>query len=414
MISPKPSTLKLFNDPVHGFITAKDKFILNLIDHPYLQRLRRISQLGVAHLVYPGALHTRFHHTLGAMHLMQMALDVIIAKGNDISSDDYRAAMLAILLHDVGHGPLSHNLEHAFLPNLSHEDISVLFIKKLNKQYGGELDRALMVFENKTELPFLHQLVSGQLDTDRLDYIKRDSFFTGVSEGQISTERIVKMMNISDNNLVIELKGIYSIEKFIVARRLMYWQVYYHKTVLAAQTMIYNIFSRARFLLSQNYSIDAPSNLLFFLKNNFSFDEVQGNDDILNKFALLDDNDVYQALKIWSTCNDYVLKELSTGLLNRRLFRVEIFGDSETETANERIRNIKQKISMISDDVIGYFCGINKISNSAYKLDETGIPIIDKKGKVSDMSELSDMLNIPIYNHTVTKSYLYYPKWLVD
>lgn len=402
---------KLFNDPVHGFITVRSALALQLIDHAYIQRLRRISQLGLVNLVYPGALHTRFHHTIGAMHLMSVALETIKSKGFEVTKDEYENAITAILLHDVGHGPFSHNLENAIFQDVSHEVISKYFIKKLNTEFGGALLGACDIFNNNTEKHFLHQLVSGQLDVDRLDYLNRDSFFTGVSEGHINTERILKMITLSGNGLVVELKGIYSIEKFIVARRLMYWQVYFHKTVLAAQIMLTNILKRVRFLTQNGTNLPMSENLRHFMENNIDEACLEKSDEHLTRFSQLDDIDIYSSMKLWADSSDVILSDLSYGILNRRLFKAELQVNLLSE---EKIKDIEKEILKnrnISKEDISYYAGFEYISNTAYSPEEESIKFIDKQGNVLDISYYSDILNIEPYRQKVKKQYFYYPKW---
>jgi HD superfamily phosphohydrolase len=290
---------KLFNDPVYGFITIPDEILFDVIEHPFMQRLRRIMQLGLSHLVYPGALHTRFHHVLGATHLMSMAISTIRRKGHEITLEEERAVLLAILLHDIGHGPFSHALEYDIVNNVSHEKISGYFIQELAKEFGSDLERAFLIFQNTYSKPFLHQLVSSQLDMDRLDYLNRDSFYSGVSEGIIGSDRLIDMLTVSDGNLVMEEKGIYSIEKFIVSRRLMYWQVYLHKTVVAAEHMLIHALRRAKELTQQGETLFASPPLAYFLQNNVSEIDFENNPTVLANFALLDDYDILGAMKIW-------------------------------------------------------------------------------------------------------------------
>jgi HD superfamily phosphohydrolase len=301
---------KIINDPLYGFITIADKLIFDVIEHPYFQRLRRIEQLGHASMVYPGAMHTRFHHALGAMHLMGQAIETLRSKGFHISDEEAQGASLAILLHDIGHGPFSHALEHDIVFGISHEEITLMFMNQLNKQFDHKLEMAIAIFENTYPRKFLHQLVSGQLDMDRLDYLMRDSFYTGVNEGVISTERILKMLTVLDDELAVELKGIYSIEKFIVARRLMYWQVYYHKTVLAVEYMLINILSRARELTKKGRNLVCSSALQFFLTNQIGIEYFSSSPDTLPKFAALDDSDIHHAVKEWSSDTDPILRIL--------------------------------------------------------------------------------------------------------
>ena len=322
MISNKKD--KIINDPIYGFITIDAGIITDLIDHPYFQRLRRISQLGLSYLVYPGANHSRFHHAIGCMHLMTKAISQIKKKGHDISDKEAEALKIAILLHDIGHGPFSHALENSIVKNLSHENLSILFMKKLNNEFNGKLSLAIKIFNNTYSKKFLHQLVSSQLDMDRLDYLRRDSFFSGVAEGNIGTERIINMLDVINDKLVVEEKGIYSIEKFLIARRLMYWQVYLHKTVVSAENMLIKALKRAKFLIINDQNIFTTSSLEKFLKNNFSKKDFEDNLDLLNNFSTLDDYDIYTCLKYWRDSNDFVLSNISTRLIDRKILKIKI------------------------------------------------------------------------------------------
>lgn len=400
---------KIVNDPVHGFISIPDNILFKLIEHPYLQRLRRIKQLGLTSLVYPGAVHTRFQHTLGAFYLMGSAISVLRNKGHLISSDESTAAHAAILMHDIGHGPFSHALEQTLIENLNHEDISLLLMNRLNEHFKGQLSQAIEIFKGQTGKLFLHQLVSSQLDMDRLDYLKRDSFFSGVSEGIIGSDRIIKMLEIKNNQLVIEAKGIYSIEKFLVARRLMYWQVYLHKTALVAEKMLINALRRAKYLSLNNTKVTAPPFLSTFLKNRFCTTDFLNNQRILDDFTMLDDNDIMSALKLWRGHNDPVLSRLSSSLLNRDLLRIEI---SDTPFDKERLLALKKEkqIKNIGLDEMDYFVFTDHISNSAYNVGQENINILYKDGTIKDISFASDMLDHTAFAKTVNKYVLCYPK----
>ncbi len=402
---------KIINDPLYGFITISDKLVFDVIEHPFFQRLRRIEQLGLASMVYPGALHTRFHHALGAMHLMGQAIETLRSKGFQISADEAQGATLAILLHDIGHGPFSHALEHHIVHAVSHEEITLMFMKQLNTEFDNKLSTAIAIFENSYPRKFLHQLVSGQLDMDRLDYLMRDSFYTGVSEGVISTDRILKMLTVADDDLAVELKGIYSIEKFIVARRLMYWQVYYHKTVLAVEYMLISILSRARTLATEGVDLQASAALMFFLQQQIGREQFDASPSILSAFAVLDDYDIYSALKQWSAHSDPILSSLCSDLLNRKLFRVVITTTPFPDEKTNAIRAMIKKQLNLSHDDYRYFTGQGEISNSAYDPNSDRITIIDKNGERWDISGLSEQLNIAVYNKTVSKFFTYYPKW---
>ena len=402
---------KIINDPLYGFITISDKLVFDVIEHPYFQRLRRIEQLGLASMVYPGALHTRFHHALGAMHLMGQAIETLRFKGFDISFEEAQGATLAILLHDIGHGPFSHALEHHIVYGTSHEEITLMFMKELNVEFDNKLETAIAIFINTYPRKFLHQLVSGQLDMDRLDYLMRDSFYTGVNEGVISTDRILKMLTVADDELAVELKGIYSIEKFIVARRLMYWQVYYHKTVLAVEYMMVSILNRARYLVKEGEELPASEALKFFIGKQIGKEHFKESGITLKMFAALDDYDIFCAIKTWSEHADPILSLLCSSLLNRNLFRV-VITTSPFESA--KIASIRETISeklQLTDHECSFFMGEGEISNSAYDPDSDRITIVDKNNKLWDISGLSEQLNIAIYNKTVSKFFTYFPKW---
>ncbi len=385
--------------------------MFDLVEHKYFQRLRNIKQLGLTHFVYPGAMHSRFQHALGAVHLMDSAIEVIKSKGHEITDEETEGALAAILLHDIGHGPFSHALEHSIVDNLSHEYISDFILNSLNKEFDGKLTLAIKIFNNSYKKGFLHQLVSGQLDVDRLDYLQRDSFFTGVSEGVIGSSRIIKMLNIVDDKLVVEAKGIYSIEKFIIARRLMYWQVYLHKTVLSSEQLLVNILKRAKEITSSGTELFAPKYLEFFLKNKIS--KSNFNDDILNTFVQLDDNDIFSAIKVWRSCSDKVLTELSKRLVERRLYKIEL---QNRPFDQARIKSIREKaIEKLNIPVkeISYFVFTDSITNNAYSIHDDRINILLKTGKLKDIAEASDMLNISMLSKTIKKYYLCYPKEII-
>lgn len=399
---------KIFNDPIYGFISIPDEFIFDLIEHPFFQRLRRILQLGTTNLVYPGALHTRFHHVLGAMHLMMNAVSVIRRKGHEITEDEERAVLIAILLHDIGHGPYSHALEYDIVDKVSHESISSFFIERLSEEFGGQLDLALLVFQNKHSKPFLHQLVSSQLDMDRLDYLNRDSFYTGVSEGVVGSERIIEMLNVHEGNLVVEEKGIYSVEKFIVARRLMYWQVYLHKTVVAADSMLIRILRRAKELSHQGQELFSSPALAFFLKNDITSDDFKNRREVLDTFAQLDDYDILSAIKVWQQHEDKVLSILSTHFINRKLFKIEI---AKEQFAPDRIQLEKeiviQKYNLTQEEA-QYFVYSDTLTNNAYNEDKQNINLLMKNGNIIDLSKASDNLNISALAKPVEKYFLCY------
>ena len=404
----KNKVSKILNDPVYGFITLNRGILLDLIDHPFFQRLSRIKQLGLTYLVYPGAHHTRFHHAVGAAYLMKQALSTFKELGVNIQREEERGALIAILLHDIGHGPYSHALEHSFLSGVSHENVSEIFMRKLDEQYNGELSLAIQIFRNEYHKKFLHQLVSSQLDMDRLDYLKRDSFFTGVSEGVVSNQRIIKMFDIVDDEILIKEKGIYSIEKFIVARRLMYWQVYLHKTVLSAEFLLAKIISRARELLRNGEKLFVTPELNMFLTKNISKFELE-QEVYLNAFASLDDNDIMTCIKVWMQSKDIVLSRLASMLIERKLLKVKISNTSfDVEQVNE-IRKIHQKELDLNDHEIKYFVFQEQMINNAYDPRKDTIKIKYKDGTVKDITDASDNLNVSALAKPVTKYYLFAP-----
>jgi HD superfamily phosphohydrolase len=400
---------KIVNDPVYGFITIPDEILFDVIEHPYMQRLRRIMQLGLSHLVYPGALHTRFHHVIGATHLMSLAIETIRKKGFEITIEEERAVLLAILLHDIGHGPFSHALEYDIVNNVSHEKISGYFIQELAKEFGDDLERALLIFKNTYSKPFLHQLVSSQLDMDRLDYLNRDSFYSGVSEGIIGSDRLIDMLTVHDGNLVMEEKGIYSIEKFIVSRRLMYWQVYLHKTVVAAEFMLIHALRRAKELIMRGDVLFGSPPLLFFLQNHITEQEFETNQEVLKNFALLDDYDILGALKIWQHCHDRVLSMLSFGIVNRNLFKIEISRDPYSEDRVALEKEIVKSSFKLTDDEVHYFVYTDVLSNKAYNENKQNINLKMKSGEIMDLSKASDNLNISALAQPVEKFFICYP-----
>ena len=407
MISPKKD--KIINDPIYGFITIDGGIITNLIDHPYFQRLRRISQLGLSYLVYPGAKHSRFHHAIGCMHLMTKAIYQIRKKGHLISEKEAEALKIAILLHDIGHGPFSHALENSIVTGLSHEDLSLFFMKKLNKEFNGKLALAIEIFNNTHPKKFLHQLVSSQLDMDRLDYLKRDSFFSGVAEGNIGTERIINMLDVVNDELVVEEKGIYSIEKFLIARRLMYWQVYFHKTVVSAENMLIKVLQRAKFLISNNVTIFTTPSLEVFLKNNFTAKDFEKDANLLNSFSELDDIDIYACLKYWKNSDDFVLSNLSKRLINRKILKVKIAKEPILEQEKNKLMNAFSKKYNCTKAEAEFFIFSYQISNSTYNIEKSNINILMKNGDVIDITSASDQFNIEALNKTVNKYFLCYP-----
>lgn len=401
---------KIINDPVYGFISIPTELIYDLISHPYFQRLRYIKQLGMTHLVYPGALHTRFHHAIGAMHLMSLALEVLRSKGHQISVEEEEAATIAILLHDIGHGPFSHALEHTLVNGVMHEDISMLMMDKLNEDFDGRLTTAISIFKGKYHRNFFCQLISSQLDLDRMDYLNRDSFFTGVSEGVISFDRIIKMFNVVDDQLVIEEKGIYSIEKFLIARRLMYWQVYLHKTVIAAEQLLVKILERAKELASNGEVLFATSAFQHFLQNDITAGNFFDDEDHLLQFSKLDDQDIYASIKVWENHSDLILARLCKMLNARKLYKVEI---SNTAPNLERIETLAAQTAEalnIDEDDVSYFVFTDTIRNRAYNMGNGNINILMKNNELVDIAKASDLSNLESLDKTVKKHILCYTR----
>ena len=400
---------KIFNDPVYGFITIPGKQIYDIIEHPFFQRLRRIKQLGLTDFVYPGALHTRFHHALGAMHLMTKALDTLRSKGVMIFEAEYEAAQMAILLHDIGHGPFSHTLEFSLFKDVNHEQISLWIFKRLNVEFGGRLELAIQIFTGKYHRKFLHQLVSSQLDADRLDYLRRDCFFTGVMEGTIGSERIIKMLNVVDDQLVVEEKGIYSIENFVNARRLMYWQVYLHKASVSAESMLISLMKRAKKLTQSGEEVSATPALKIFLEQDITVDEFEKDHDLLDVFGMLDDSDIWGSIKFWAQHDDFVMKTLSQNLLRRKLFKIEL---SNEKIPQEKMMVLSEKLleKGFEKSQIKYFVQKGSVSNAAYVDKDSSINILTKSGEVIDVASATDLPNIKAISKIVKKYYLSYPK----
>ncbi len=399
---------KIFNDPVYGFISVPRGLILDIVDHPYYQRLRRISQVGFTYLVYPGALHTRFHHALGAFHLMTQAINVLRSKGVEITDEEAEGVSIAILLHDIGHGPFSHALEHALI-DLHHEDLSTLFMEELNEVFGGQLNTAIEIFTNKHPKLFLHQLVSGQLDMDRMDYLNRDSFFTGVYEGVIGYDRIIKMLDVRDNRLVVEEKGIYSIEKFLIARRLMYWQVYLHKTSLGAEQMLIHTLKRAKELAVAGKSLNVSKNLSFFMDQTINIKDFSRK-ELLDNFSKLDDVDILAALKSFTENKDSILAYLATSILDRNLFRTEL---KRMPFSSDYIEKIRLKIVNhfdLNPDDIRYLLYQGSETNNAYNPEVEEIEILFRNGDIQPISTLHDN-EIP--TKIITRHFLCYPKKII-
>ena len=402
---------KIINDPVHGFFKIPTDLIYDLIEHPVLQRLRRIKQLGLTDYVYPGASHSRFQHTIGALYLMGQAIIQLRSKNIEITDEEEEAALVAILLHDVGHGPFSHALEESIIPGIHHEDISLKLMQKLNVEFNGALTIAIEIFQNKYKKKFLHQLVSGQLDMDRLDYLKRDSFYTGVTEGVIGTERIIKMLNVVDDDLVVEAKGIYSIEKFLIARRIMYWQVYFHKTVIASENLLVSILRRAKHLAQADKNISASKPLQYFLDNKITAKYFHENsDEVLGNFLSLDDSDIYVSAKEWIKHDDILVSVLANSLLNRQLPSIIL---SEQEVNSEKLNSIIEKTAdylKISKSDSEFLVTTGEIKNNAYTSKYDTIKIQKKDGSICDIAEASDVINISYLYKTVKKYFICYPK----
>ncbi|WP_139959109.1 HD domain-containing protein [Flavicella sediminum] len=411
MSAKKTNKLKILNDPIYGFITIPNALIFDLIEHPYFQRLRRISQMGLSYLVYPGAHHTRFHHAIGCMHLMQKTVATLQAKGVEISDEEATALNIAILLHDIGHGPFSHALEHSIVSGISHEEISLLYMRELNEQFDGKLRLAIEIFEGKYPRNFMLQLVSSQMDMDRLDYLKRDSFYTGVAEGNINSERLIVMLNVVNDELVLEQKGVYSAEKFIVGRRLMYWQVYLHKTGVVAEKMLVNLLKRANVLSKRGEKLPASKAFQFFLQNQINKENF-GNETVAC-FARLDDYDVLSAIKEWISYPDRVLSSLSEMIINRDLLRIEFL---KNELSSEEFKEIEienKNLYNYTEEELPYFVFTDSVENQAYNSSKSKINILFKNGSILDLGKASDQLNIQALTNPVVKHFVCYPKKLV-
>jgi HD superfamily phosphohydrolase len=400
--------LKIFNDPIYGFITIPNSDIFDLIEHKYFQRLRRISQMGLSYLVYPGAHHTRFHHAIGCMYLMQRAVNVLRFKEVMISEEEERALYIAILLHDIGHGPFSHAMEHSIVNGVSHEVISMRFMQKLNKEFNGSLTLAIQIFKGNYDRPFLCELISSQFDMDRADYLKRDSFYTGVAEGNVNSERLITMLNVVDDRLVVEEKGIYSLEKFLVARRFMYWQVYLHKTSLVAEQLLTRVLKRAKELTVKGVNLRASDALSFFLRNEITSNNF--DDHTLETFSRLDDTDIVSAMKDWQYHDDFILSHLCSMIINRDLLKIKLKNKPiKPSTLDKHITNLVSKYNISKADA-AYFVFIDEISNLAYQSKKQKIKILQKSGKVVDITKASDQFNIRALSKAVTKYYICYPK----
>jgi HD superfamily phosphohydrolase len=400
--------LKILNDPIYGFITIPNTLIYDLIQHPYFQRLRRISQMGLSYLVYPGAHHTRFHHALGCMHIMQKAVQTLKFKGVAISDEEENALYVAILLHDIGHGPFSHALENSVLEEVHHEELSLLFMEQLNKEFDGKLALAIQVFKGEYHRKFMLQLISSQLDMDRMDYLKRDSFYTGVNEGNVNSERLIQMLNVQDDVLVMEEKGIYSIEKFLMARRLMYWQAYLHKTSVVAELTLTKILKRAKELSSKGEVLFGSPFLLFFLNHKIELQQIDKT--ILDTFSNLDDYDVLGAIKQWQFHDDFVLSSLSKMVINRNLLKIELTEDKVNKVKLLELKEKYMKQYAISENEVGYFVFKGKLKNEAYSKSSEPIRILKKDKTIENVVEASDQMHLKALSKTVIKYFICYPK----
>jgi HD superfamily phosphohydrolase len=400
---------KIINDPVYGFITIPSELLFDVISHPWFQRLRHIKQLGLTDLVYPGAQHTRFQHALGAMHLMTHVLDNLRVKGIEISEEEYEASLLCVLLHDIGHGPLSHTLEETLLLGIKHESLSYLFMQQLNKEFNGSLNLSLKIFQNTYKRKFFHQLVSSQLDIDRLDYLKRDCFFTGVTEGMIGVDRIISLLTVYKDQLVVEEKGIMSIENFLNARRLMYWQVYLHKTTVSAERMVSNLIKRAQHLVKSGELLQASESLQLFLTNNFTIENFKENQKVLKAFGKLDDQDIWGAIKHWQNHSDLILSSLSKMLLERKLFQIILSNEPISKTKVEEIRTGITKSFGVLRAETSYFYSFGSVTNEAYTEGQK-INVLTKGGELLDIAQASDLPNIKAISKIVKKNYLCWPK----
>jgi HD superfamily phosphohydrolase len=400
--------LKILNDPIYGFITIPNSLIFDLIQHKYFQRLRRITQMGMSHLVYPGAHHTRFHHAIGCVYLMQKAVNVLRYKGVTISKAEEEALYIAILLHDIGHGPFSHAMEHSIVNGISHEQISLLFMERLNEEFNGSLTLAINIFKGEYQRSFMCELISSQLDIDRADYLKRDSFYTGVAEGNVNSERLITMLNVIDDNLVVEEKGIYSVEKFIIARRFMYWQVYLHKTGLVAEQLLMLVLSRAKALTDTGINLQASNALKYFLKNNIAIETF--TNETLDIFYELDDYDIVAAMKQWKNHDDFVLSNLCQMIINRTLLKIKIKNKPiKSKDLDKHIEKLRVRHN-ISESEAKYFVFSGEIYNQAYQTKKQNINILYKSGKIQDIVKASDHLNLKALSKPVTKYYICYPK----
>lgn len=404
------SEVKIINDPVFGFIKIPKGIILDIVCHPLVQRLSRIKQLGMASMVYPGAQHTRFQHSIGAFHLMSEAIVALQQKGIFIFDSEAEAIQIAILLHDIGHGPFSHVLENTLIQGISHEEISLMMMEHINQEMNGSLNLAIKIFKDEYPKKFLHQLISSQLDMDRLDYLRRDSFFTGVTEGSISSARIIKMLHVINDNLVVESKGIYSIENYLISRRLMYWQVYLHKTTVACENILINVLRRAKYLMRQGKDLFATPALAYFLKQDVDKAFFESHPETLSYYCQLDDNDIWSSIKVWIHENDKVLSLLSKNLISRNIFKVEVYNEPITEPEIFRLKDdIKKKLD-VNDEEVEYFITANTVRKDMYNMNDDHISILYKDGTCKDISDASELFDLSHISKKNSKYYLCYQR----
>ena len=405
------SDVKIINDPVFGFIKIPKGILYGIVEHPLFQRLNRINQLGLASVVYPGARHTRFQHSLGAFHLMSEAIQNLQQKGQFIFDSEAEAVQAAILMHDIGHGPFSHVLENTLIHGISHEEISLMMMEEINRSVNGQLNLAISIFKGEYPKNFLHQLISSQLDMDRLDYLRRDSFYTGVTEGNIGSARIIKMLNVIDDSLVVEQKGIYSLENYLTTRRLMYWQVYLHRTCVAYEKVLVNMLKRAKELIRKGQQVFASPALLYFLENDIDAEWFATHPEALQNYSELDDSDIWSAMKAWKHHQDKILSTLATDMLDRKIFKVEVLEEMPTEERLEELkRTIAQKMDIAYKDA-HYMMSLNTIQKDMYNVDDDKIQILYKNGEIKDISEASELLNVQLLSKKIRKYYLCYQRF---
>jgi HD superfamily phosphohydrolase len=402
---------KIINDPVFGFIKIPRGLLYNIVKHPLMQRLTRIKQLGLASVVYPAAQHTRFQHSLGAFHLMSEAILSLQQKGNFIFDSEAEAVEAAILMHDIGHGPLSHVLENTLINGITHEEISLLMMEQINEEMNGELNLAMKIFKDEYPKHFLHQLISSQLDMDRLDYLRRDSFFTGVNEGNIGSARIIKMLDVVDDKLVVDSKGIYSIENYLTSRRLMYWSVYLHKTAVAYEKVLINLLTRAKQLAQQGKNIFAPPQLRFFLYNNVESKDFTLGSEALRNYELLDDNDLWSSIKVWAQNDDKILSILAGDMINRNIFKVEIHENHIDEETISALQNKLAEEAGVSIEEAQYLFSVSRIQKDMYDVNDDQISILYKDGTIKDITDASDLLNVSLLSKKIRKYYLCYQRF---